>query len=107
MARAGFNSSQRLPVVDTLWMIWPTGDAVAEKVSQLWLHEVARFSSYEKVSYPWVVSQVPDFKADLTDAIYIYSPTQKCGYNASATPPVKGKTSKRSKRRGRRRLGLL
>ena len=31
----------------------------AQRFSRLWMHEVARFSSYEKVSYPWVLSQVP------------------------------------------------
>ena len=96
MARAGFNTSLRLPVVDTLWMIWPTGDEIAEKMSRLWLHEVARYSSYEKTSYPWVVSQVPKFKPVLTDAIYIYSPEQRCDYgmpkgNSSTKKSKKGK----------------
>mmetsp|Transcript_16927 Transcript_16927/g.43482 ORF Transcript_16927/g.43482 Transcript_16927/m.43482 type:complete len:311 (+) Transcript_16927:78-1010(+) len=86
MARSGFNTSARLPVVDTLWMIWPSADEVAEKMSRLWLHEVARFSCFEKVSYPWVIWQVPEFKARLTDAIYIYSPEQRVcpGENVSA-----------------------
>ena len=82
MARAGFNSSSpRVPLItDTLWMIWPKSDAAVERLSRLWLHEVARFSSFEKVSYPWVVSQVPAFRPKLTDAIYIYSPQQRCGW---------------------------
>jgi hypothetical protein len=82
MARAGFNSSSPgIPrITDTLWMIWPKSDEAVERLSRLWLHEVARFSSFEKVSYPWVVSQVPDFRPKLTDAIYIYSPQQRCGW---------------------------
>ena len=119
MESSGFNASEpsraRLPITDTLWMIWPSwpgGDMIAEKMSRLWLHEVARYSSFEKVAYAWIVSQLPTFKAYLTDAIYIYSPTQKCGW----TPGMdtnKGNSSKKKrtkKRRGmmmklRRRLG--
>ena len=104
MERQSFNTSRRLPVTDTLWMIWPTGDEIAEKMSRLWLHEVARFSSYEKVSYPWVVSQVPDFKAYLTDAVYIYSPEQRCGWNGSSSSGGGGGgKKKKSKKRGLRR----
>ena len=111
MERQSFNTSRRLPVTDTLWMIWPTGDEIAEKMSRLWLHEVARFSSYEKVSYPWVVSQVPDFKAYLTDAVYIYSPEQRCGWNGSSSSGGGGggkkkKSKKRGLRRNARRLSL-
>ena len=80
MARAEFNASAcSLRIMDTLWMIWPTADEKARTVSRLWMHEVARFSSFEKVSYPWVISQVPGFSQWLTDAIYIYAPAQRCG----------------------------
>jgi len=104
MTRAGFNTSQRLPVTDTLWMIWPAADEVAEKFSRLWLHEVARFSLFEKVSYAWVVSQVPHFKPHLTDAIYIYSPEQRvCPGSGNATSSGAGK--KKSKRSRSRSLG--
>ena len=85
MARAGFNSTSPglPPVVDTLWMIWPTwqpSDGLAEEFSRVWLHELARGSLYEKTSFPWVISRVPGFKARLTDAVYIYSPSQRCGW---------------------------
>lgn len=104
MAHAGFNSSQRLPVTDTLWMIWPVHDAaaveIAASVSRLWLHEVARYSSYEKTSYPWIVSQVPKFRPRLTDAIYIYSPEQRCG-----DPGGGGGNSSKKKRRTRSKRG--
>ena len=99
MMRGGFNMSVRWPVTDTLWMIWPTGDEVAERMSHLWTHEVARFSRYEKVSYSWVVSQVPRFKPRLTDAIYIYSPEQRCGWSSS-----KGGSSNSTPRKQKRRL---
>ena len=103
MSRAGFNVSLRLPVADTLWMLWPTGDEVAERMSRLWLHEVARFSSFEKVSYAWVVSQVPQFRARLTDAVYIYSPQQRCGWTAnSSSSKRKAKSKRRLHGRSRR-----
>ena len=112
MARAGFNaSSPRIPrITDTLWMIWPKADSTVEKVSELWLHEVARFSSFEKTSYPWVVSQVPTFMPRLTDAIYIYSPDQKCGLDGTVKKKAKsegqdGHRKRRLKGRLRRRLG--
>ena len=111
MTRTGFNVSHRFRVVDTLWMIWPAADHVAERMSRLWLHEVARHSSLEKVSYPWVCSRVPAFRAKLVDAVYIYAPAQRVcpasGDNASIL--ASGKTPRRAriraKRRGRR-LGL-
>ena len=101
MAQAGFNTTAKLPVVDTLWMLWPTASSIAEKMSRLWLHEVARFSCFEKVSYPWILSQVPEFKARLTDAIYIYSPQQRIcpGDNTS------GGVAKSGPRKSKRRLG--
>ena len=101
MARAGFNSSSpRVPLItDTLWMIWPKSDAAVERLSRLWLHEVARFSSFEKVSYPWVVSQVPAFRPKLTDAIYIYSPQQRCGWKTAG----EGGNGDRAKKKGARR----
>lgn len=107
MTSAGFNTSHRLPITDTLWMIWPTGDEVSQKMSKLWLHEVARHSSYEKVSYAWIISQVPEFKARLTDAVYIYSPDQRnCDSDGSvsreAVAPKNG--SRKARRRGMRRL---
>ena len=106
MARAGFNTSLRHPVVDTLWMVWPTGDEVAERMSRLWTHEVARFSSYEKVSYSWVASQLPEFRPRLTDAIYIYSPEQRCaaegGGGGNASHGGKGAGSRRGS--GKKRL---
>ena len=113
MERAGFNaSSPRIPrIADTLWMIWPKADAAVEKVSELWLHEVARFSSFEKTSYPWVVSQVPTFVPRLTDAIYVYSPEQKCGLDgtvkkkAAKNESQDGHRKRRLKGRLRRRLG--
>ena len=108
MARAGFNASARLPVVDTLWMIWPTADKVAERMSRLWLHEVARWSCFEKISYPWVVSQVPEFRARLTDAIYIYSPDQRVcpGDSNVSGDSGRGKPMRRQLHNGRaRRLG--
>ena len=105
MSRAGFNTSQRVPVTDTLWMVWPTGDQWAERMSRLWLHEVARFSSYEKVSYAWVAAQVPAFRPRLTDAIYIYSPEQRnCGGSGSTLLPTSGSTRKSRKARSHRRL---
>ena len=112
MVQAGFNSSSpRIPrITDTLWMIWPRSDATVERLSRLWLHEVARFSSFEKVSYPWVVSQVPDFKPRLTDAVYIYSPEQRCGWKKKAggepgkKKGAKRKTKLRFKRSRSRRL---
>lgn len=112
MSHSGFNTSIRWPVVDTLWMIWPTADAISEKMSKLWLHEVARFSSYEKLSYPWILSQVPEFRARLTDAIYIYSPQQRVcpgDPNASQSPAASRKAKRRlhgRSKRGRRMLQL-
>eukprot|EP00966_Prymnesium_polylepis_P176001 4073790-Prymnesium_polylepis.1 len=60
MDSAGFNySSPTIPrITDTLWMVWPAADDRVQRLSRLWMHEVAHFSSYEKVSYPWVVSRV-------------------------------------------------
>ena len=107
------NMSVRLPVADTLWMIWPTTGRVVDKMSRLWMHEVARFSSYEKVSYAWAVSQVPEFKARLIDAIYIYSPDQRvCPGDPSMSNISRehgggggagGSGARKAKRRGRRR----
>lgn len=97
MAHAGFNYTMvSHKVTDTLWMIWPTGDEVAERMSRLWLHEVARFSSYEKISYPWVAAQVPTFKAYLSNAVYIYSPDQRtCGRLPGNSTGTSGKAKKR------------
>mmetsp|Transcript_22462 Transcript_22462/g.50753 ORF Transcript_22462/g.50753 Transcript_22462/m.50753 type:complete len:285 (-) Transcript_22462:900-1754(-) len=80
MGHAGFNITTPglPPVVDTLWMIWPSSDA-GQAFSRHWLHEVARFSSFEKASYSFVRARVPEFKPWLTDAIYVYSPAQRCG----------------------------
>ena len=104
MARSGFNTSQPLPVTDTLWMIWPLPDKAAERMSRLWTHEVARHSSHEKASYAWVVSRVPDFRPRLTDAFYIYSSSQRmCGGGAgNLAAPTSGKNAPRKKKR---RLG--
>ncbi|KAL1500650.1 hypothetical protein AB1Y20_013298 [Prymnesium parvum] len=81
MAHAGLNlSSATLPrITDTLWMVWPTPDEAARRFSRLWAHEVALYSSFEKVSYPWVLLQVAEMRVWLTDAVYIYSPLQRCG----------------------------
>ena len=107
MRRAGFNISAPglPPVVDTLWMIWPRNEA-AQEFSRRWLHEVVRFSSFEKASYAFVRFLVHDFKPRLTDAIYVYSPAQRCGWG-TAKPKSAHKGSKGRKRlRGRyRRLG--
>jgi hypothetical protein len=47
---AGFNVSSLLKrqIPDTLWMAWPsTSDDVAERLSRMWFHEVARRSACE------------------------------------------------------------
>ena len=109
MTRAGFNISENHRVTDTLWMIWPSGGEAAERMSRLWMHEVARFSSYEKISYPWAAAQVSGFKAYLTNAIYIYSPDQRtCGRPPSNASSTGGKSKSRrklkSKPKSKRRL---
>ena len=106
MESAGFNSSApNLPrILDTLWMVWPLVDEVVQRFSRLWIHEVARYSSFEKASYPWVFSRVPEFKPWLTDAIYIYSPEQRCGWSSNKE---KGNASRRTKKRLRGRYRRL
>ena len=52
-----------------------------------------------------------DFKAYLTDAVYIYSPEQRCGWNGSSSSGGGGggkkkKSKKRGLRRNARRLSL-
>lgn len=102
MDASGFNlsTSSEIKVTDTLWMIWPTPDNVAQRFSRLWSHEVARYSSFEKVSYAWVLSRVPEFKIALVDAIYIYSPSQRCVYGSRD----KMRTHREAKHRARWRL---
>jgi len=80
MTLAGFNFSSAR-TIDTLWLIWPTGDKVAERLSRLWLREVSRFSRHEQLSYPWVRAQVPEFRARLVTATYVYSPAQRCEHS--------------------------
>ena len=106
MARAGFNTSLRLPVTDTLWMIWPAIDEVAQTLSRLWMREVARHSCFEKAAYPFVLSQVPKFVARLTNAVYIYSPEQRCGYwsNSGGGNASKGGAKSRKRHTAKRRL---
>ena len=107
MVHTGFNTSDRLPVVDTLWMIWPAPGNVTEKMSRLWLHEVARWSAYEKIAYPWVVSRVPEFKARLTDAIYIYSPTQRVCPGDTDSPSSNGSDGGGAGGRGKSKRRIL
>ena len=96
--------AEHLPHLDAVALEYFGSDAfkrvVRAKVADVFpAHEVARFSRYEKVSYSWVVSQVPRFKPRLTDAIYIYSPEQRCGWSSS-----KGGSSNSTPRKQKRRL---
>lgn len=105
MAREGFNTSQWLPVVDTLWMIWPTGDKLVEQFSRDWLHEVAHFSSFEKVSYSFVVWRHSDFRVKLVDAIYVYAPQQRVCPGDVVHQSTGDQASIASHRHGRSRRG--
>ena len=104
MKDANFNASApNLPrILDTLWMIWPVVDDVVQRLSRLWMHEVARYSCFEKASYPWVFSRVPEFKPWLTDSIYIYSPEQRCGWGSKEKTNASRRTKKRLRGRYRR-----
>ena len=61
-----------------MYQIWPMVDEPALRFSRLWFAEVAVRSPYEKVSFSWVASQVPGFKAICAWAEYVYSPEQRC-----------------------------
>lgn len=80
MRDAGFNASsyEKRQIPDTLFLAWPpTLDGVPQRLSRLWFHEIARRSAYEKASYAWAASKVPELRKLFTNAVYVYSPEQR------------------------------
>jgi hypothetical protein len=79
-------------------------------LSRGWFHEVARRSAYEKASFAWVASKLPNpLRKLFVSSLYIYEPEQRCCSkfpNGTAEPcrpksPGDGATGKKKAKKKR------